>query len=76
MRRGGGSEIWRVAPLGGDCHHSWWRSSSISGSQHPPPEVTANMSSAAYTAQLNNTLMPALAAVREDIGRIDADIRD
>lgn len=34
------------------------------------------MSSAAYTAQLNNSLLPTLAAVREDIARIDGDIRD
>jgi hypothetical protein len=34
------------------------------------------MSSAAYSAQIQNTLMPALAAVREDIARVDGDIAD
>ncbi|CAK9781331.1 hypothetical protein CC85DRAFT_282854 [Cutaneotrichosporon oleaginosum] len=34
------------------------------------------MSSAAYSAQIQNTLVPALAAVREEIARVDGDIRD
>lgn len=46
-----------------------WRA-SISSQQ-----VIIQMSSAHYTAQINSRLT-ALQALREDIGRVEADIRD
>jgi hypothetical protein len=61
---------------------------AIGGGGHPPaftitafsllplPSSSIAMSSAAYSAQIQNTLMPALAAVREDIARVDGDIAD
>ncbi len=43
---------------------------------HLVTSLVGTMSSAAYSAQIQNTLMPALAAVRDDIARVDGDIAD